>query len=101
MSATTTLSDPRTRKSIGRPLGAKTIAMPTRPAKKKDPDAKKWGSRPAVELDAIPPDMLIALVERAILEHIDPHSWNVELAVEQEERDGLLSLAQAWEGGAA
>jgi len=29
-------------------------SLPTRPPKTKDPEAAKWGSKPAVELDAIP-----------------------------------------------
>jgi hypothetical protein len=38
--------------------------LPTRPAKKSDPEAAKFGSV-AVELDAIPPDRLVALAEDA------------------------------------
>ena len=34
-------------------------------------------------------------VERAIVRHIDAHAGAVEQAVEQEERDGLLRLAEA------
>jgi hypothetical protein len=80
-----------------------TWGLPTRPPKKKDPDAKKWGDKPAVELDAIDPNRLIELVENAIVRHVDPHAWRVEKQVEQEERAGLLALAQAWQpnGGAA
>jgi hypothetical protein len=37
--------------------------LPTRPPKAKDPEAAKWGDKPAVELDAIPPDRLNGLVE--------------------------------------
>lgn len=66
--------------------------LPTRPAKKSDPEAKKF-TGPAVELDAIPPDKLVLLVENAIVKHIDAHVWAVEQAVEQEERDGLTLLA--------
>lgn len=66
--------------------------LPTRPPKKKDPDAKKWGDRPNVELDAIDPHLLTGLVEQAVTSHIDEHAWKVEQAVEAEERAGLLAL---------
>ena len=70
--------------------------LPTRPPKKKDPEAKTWGDKPCVELDAIDPHQLTSLVEDAILEHVDPHAWNVEREVEAEERKGLLALAEGW-----
>jgi hypothetical protein len=68
--------------------------LPMRPAKASDPEAAKF-TGPAVELDAIPPDKLVEIVESAIVEHIDPHAWQVEQAVEREERAGLLRLAEA------
>lgn len=66
--------------------------LPTRPAKRSDPEAAKFDG-PAVELDAIPPDRLAALVETAILRHIDQRAWRLEQAAEREERDGLRRLA--------
>ena len=77
-----------------------TWNLPTRPAKKSDPEAAKFGAE-AVELDAIDPDQLKGLVQEAILAHVDPHAWSVEQAVEAEERQGLLALAGAWNGGSA
>ncbi len=74
--------------------------LPTRPAKKSDPEAAKWGDV-AVELDAIDPDQLIELVQEAIVSHIDADAWQVEQAVEREEQAGVLALADAWEGGGA
>jgi hypothetical protein len=71
---------------------ATTWDLPTRPAKKSDPEAAKFKG-PAVELDAIPPDELVRLVDDAILAHVDAQAWAVEQAAEQEERDGLLRLA--------
>jgi hypothetical protein len=71
-------------------------SLPTRPPKKKDPQAKKWGNRPTVELDAIDPDMLVSIVERAITRHVDPHAWAVEQLAEQEEQNGLQALVEAW-----
>ncbi len=69
-------------------------SLPTRPPKAKDPDAKKWGNRPAVELDAIDPVQLTQLVEDAVVRHVDEHAWSVQQAVEREEREGLLALAE-------
>ena len=72
-------------------------SLPTRPPKKSDPEAKKWGSKPAVELDAIDPTTLTALVEAAIESHVDADAWRVQKAVEAEERKGLLALAGQWD----
>jgi len=66
--------------------------LPTRPAKGSDPEAAKWGDRPAVELDAIPPDRLKKLVEDAIISNIDSHQWEIERAIEAEEGHGLHAL---------
>jgi hypothetical protein len=70
--------------------------LPTRPAKARDPEAAKWGDKPCVELDAIPPDRLTAVITEAIVSRIDPHAWNVERAVEREERAGLERLLGGW-----
>jgi hypothetical protein len=74
--------------------------LPTRPAKKSDPEAAKWGEI-AVELDAIDPTKLNGLIEEAITGHIDEYAWRIEQQVEREERAGLLALAEAWQGGEA
>jgi hypothetical protein len=71
--------------------------LSTRPAKKSDPEAAKWGDKPAVELDAVDPDRLTGLVEEAITYHVDKHAWEVEQQVEAEERAGVLALALAWQ----
>jgi hypothetical protein len=69
--------------------------LPTRPAKTSDPEAAKFGAD-AVELDAIDPEQLCTLVEDAILNHVDLHAWEIEKAVEEEERRGLLAIADRW-----
>jgi hypothetical protein len=51
-----------------------------------------------VELDAIPPDELIALVEDAITSHIDADAWQKEQAVEESERQLLTAMAHLDEG---
>lgn len=76
------------------PEQIEALKLPTRPAKRSDPEAAKWGDRPAVELDAIPPDRLRAMVEEAIVEHIDPRQWEIEQTIEAEERRSLRALIQ-------
>ena len=66
-------------------------SLPTRPAKKSDPEAAKFGDS-AVELDAIPPEKLTGLVEAAITQHVDENAWHVQKVVEEEERRGLRNL---------
>ena len=66
--------------------------LPTRPPKAKDPQAAMWGNQPCVELDAIDPTRLTALVENAITRHVDKRQWQIEEAVEEEERKGLRAL---------
>ena len=73
--------------------------LPTRPAKRTDPEAAKFAAEygsEAVELDAIDPDQLKGLVDQAIESHVDPHAYAVEQAVEAEERRGLRALAGRW-----
>ncbi len=70
--------------------------LPTRPAKRSDPQAAVWGNKPAVELDAIDPITLRNLAQDAILRHIDPHGWKVEREIERSERQGLLALAASY-----
>jgi hypothetical protein len=66
--------------------------LPTRPPKPKDPEAAKF-TGPAVELDAIPPDRLIKLVDDEIASYVDQGAWAKEQAVEQSERTLLTKLA--------
>jgi hypothetical protein len=71
--------------------------LSTRPPKQSDPEAEKWGAKPAVELDAIDPDRLKELVEHAITSHVDADQWEAEQAIEDEERAGLALLAERFE----
>jgi hypothetical protein len=67
--------------------------LPTRPAKRSDPEAKKFHG-PAVELDAIPPNRLRQLVSGAIESLVDDEVWHQERIVEESERRLLLRLAE-------
>jgi hypothetical protein len=68
--------------------------LPTRPAKRTDPEAAKFGNQ-AVELDAIPPERLLALVHEAILQHVNEDAWRREQAIEESERAILERVASA------
>ena len=75
-------------------------SLPTRPTKSSDTRARKFRQlhgTESVELDAIPPDRLRALVREAIDAHMEP--WRLEQfrMVEREERDKLRQMF----GGAA
>lgn len=60
--------------------------LPTRPDKVED--------RSVVELDAIPPEKLTALIENTIIAVIDADAWRVEKAYEDSERELLLRLVE-------
>jgi hypothetical protein len=60
--------------------------LPTRPAKE---DA----SETAVELDAIDPTRLVALVNDAIVGRVDQETWAHEKLIEESEREGLLRMS--------
>ena len=61
--------------------------LPTRPDKKDDRDV--------VELDAIPPDKLIQLVENAIITLVDDDAWKREQIIEKSEREILERMVAA------
>ncbi|MDW9936586.1 hypothetical protein CN198_14680 [Sinorhizobium meliloti] len=63
--------------------------LPTRPTKKTDSRAKRFGSELSVELDAIEPETLRTLVEQHIWQHVDHAQLKVIEAAEESERDFL------------
>jgi hypothetical protein len=81
------------------PSQISTWGLPTRPPKKTDPQAKAWGDKPAVELDAIPPDKLTQLVQAAIVDFVDERQWQVQSSIERDERDGLRRLREGLDRG--
>lgn len=74
--------------------------LPTRPTKTSDTRAKGFGAI-SVELDAIPPDTLRRLVERAINYHLPQHQYQVLMAAEESERQLLTNLISGLETGGA
>jgi hypothetical protein len=75
--------------------------LPTRPTKKTDSRAKKFGSATSVELDAIPADKLRQLVRECIELHVDQHQMKILKVAEESERDFLRSVAKIHAGGRA
>lgn len=67
--------------------------LPTRPTKAKDSRARSFSGRESVEVDAIPPETLRALVEGCITRHLNRHALKVTLAAEAEERTMLEAFA--------
>lgn len=74
-------------------------ALPTRPTKKSDSRAKGFGDI-SVELDAIEPGQLRALVRHAIEQHLPPEKFNVLKVAEESERS-LIGRLVANIGGSA
>jgi hypothetical protein len=66
--------------------------LPTRPTKKSDTRAKRFDSDLSVELDAIPPDRMRALVEEAINRHLPQDQFEVLKAAEESEREIISRL---------
>jgi hypothetical protein len=74
--------------------------LPTRPTKASDTRSKGFGAI-SVELDAIEPNQLRALVQDAIEQHLPAHEYEVLKAAEASERELLASLINAATGRAA
>jgi hypothetical protein len=68
--------------------------LPSRPTKASDSRAKNFGPI-SVELDAIPPLTLRALVRECIEQHVDKEQLNVLEIAEESEREYLHNLAAA------
>ena len=66
--------------------------LPTRPTKASDTRAKNFGSAISVELDAIEPNQLRALVQEAIERHLPPEQFEKLKAAEESERDIITRL---------
>ena len=62
------------------------LNLPTRPAKKKSPADKNWAYDFAVELDAMPPDVLRNLVAEALEPHMPKEQRDRYIQIEAQER---------------
>ena len=75
--------------------------LPTRPTKASDTRSAKFGSEISVELDAIAPDQLRALVADAITLHLPQHELDVLMEAEKSEREYFLDLVRDFNAGGA
>jgi len=66
--------------------------LPTRPTKASDTRAKTFSSALSVELDAIEPNQLRALVQETIERHLPAEQFEVLKAAEESERDIITRL---------
>jgi hypothetical protein len=72
--------------------------LPTRPTKASDTRAKAFGSNLSVELDAIEPNQLRAIVQEVIEVHLPAEQFEVLKAAEQSERELLVKWAATYQG---
>jgi hypothetical protein len=68
--------------------------LPSRPTKTSDSRAKSFGSDESVELDAIEPEQLRALVQVYIEKHLDEERLRILREAEESERATLLQFAR-------
>jgi hypothetical protein len=68
--------------------------LPTRPPKKKDTLTKNFKGE-AVEIDAMPMDVLRKMVGDCITRHIDVNEWERQLAIESQEKETFDAMMEA------
>jgi hypothetical protein len=68
--------------------------LPTRPTKASDTRAKRFGSSLSVELDAIDPNQLRALVQETIERHLPADQFEILKAAEQSEREIISRMVR-------
>ena len=68
-------------------------SLPARPTKQSDSRAKGFGAL-SVELDAIAPNQLRTLVEKAIERHLPPHEYRLLMAAEESERQAVAAFVR-------
>jgi hypothetical protein len=68
--------------------------LPTRPTKRSDTRAARFGSAISVELDAIEPRQLRSLVENAIKKHLPPSKYKKLMAQEEQERKQIRGIIE-------
>jgi len=67
--------------------------LPSRPAKRSDPRAASFAGTGVVEVEALPVNVLLAVVEGAITTYIDPRALEVAKVAEQSEREIMQRIA--------
>jgi hypothetical protein len=77
------------------PRQIERLNLPTRPTKQSDSRAMKWTGANCVELDAMSPNEMRAIVERAITGLIDQHAWRALKQIEKAERESFSKISWA------
>lgn len=73
--------------------------LPTRPTKISDSRSKSWGGGDkSVELDAIEPDSLRAMVREVIEEHLPADELARLREIEAAERESMVEFVKGWKG---
>lgn len=72
-----------------------TYRLPTRPTKTTDSRAKAFVGE-SVEIDAMPRDVLLELVESCITQHLPTDALDRLIATERQEREALGQFLDAW-----
>jgi hypothetical protein len=70
--------------------------LPTRPTKKTDSRAKRFGDDRSVELDAVPPTILRDLALGCVTNHLSADLLERTLKVEEAERESLEAFTAKW-----
>lgn len=70
------------------------LDLPSRPTKTTDTRTKNWTGGDSVELDALPPDYLRALVRGAIEQHMPRHKFEILKVAEKSEQELLTIWAR-------
>jgi hypothetical protein len=81
------------------PAQIRAWSLPSRPTKTTDSRAKNWGGGDeSVELDAIEPNLLRALVRMVIEQHLPRQELERLRKVEAAERESMLEFLKSWRG---
>jgi hypothetical protein len=75
-----------------------TYELPTRPTKKTDSRSKNFEGE-SVEVDAIPPAILREMASDCITRHVEPGAYTRLMRVENEEKETMLRISDAWKQG--
>ena len=79
------------------PRQVEELGLPTRPTKKTDTRSKNFSGE-SVEVDAIPPALLRALVRECIEKHVDRRTLARTRRIEAAERETLVAIQQQMQG---
>jgi hypothetical protein len=80
------------------PFEINCLNLPTRPVKRSDTRAAKWGDDGCVELDTMPPAEIRRLIQDTLTGLIEPHQWKALQKTEAMELATLKKIQQSFKG---